>query len=662
MKKTDYRSALDKVKCSEDFRRRLTEKLAAEPDTENEYTEVTSHVENAKPRKISRTIAAISACAVLCAGAVAVFRNIAAHHDFTEKCLDLAISYKELGEIIPDNFTDCDITADFGQLVRTSEFDLIYDYIANDNSFKVLNSSAKKRIYSLFHSINWEKSFVEEPFQIESIYKESYGDAVHLSYNGNDMYICRNGFIEFRCPEKSVFAFFFSTNKTNLLEDITKAINGSPSPVEDFSAADIEISYEGENIPLNDTQIHQIQQLLNGYDWVEDTMAIGSMSYYDIKIITNQKTQRLVTNGTLEFYKNYSDGSPACKYVQTQELMDNLKNIIDNGGNPKKFNSYSDCEVKIRYGNGDYITVASEENKKQILNMLNGYEWEYYNAVYDTQMNNPFVLMVSENGEEHRYFINPDINIEYRCGEASCAYVLTKEFVNQILSVYLEESGDDIPGNIADMNPTYMGELLTDYQTEKLQDILSQCAPYNENNDVSFSQRAALKLGSDYIYLIFYENGFVSYVTPHSSSLYTLDETAAKESVKIITSDFDYTAKFRKYLSIMTISPYTSIAFENMPMVYVTDDRQYTSETIPFSMPYSEASKLWTILSEAECEKVKDNEFDYKEFYTIEDIIINSAGYIRVSVDDYSVFTVKMSEEDTAAVNAVLEECRQNIQ
>lgn len=51
MKKTDYRNALNKIKVSEDFRKKLTEKLEAEPQSSDEYADSVFHVEKAQPKK-----------------------------------------------------------------------------------------------------------------------------------------------------------------------------------------------------------------------------------------------------------------------------------------------------------------------------------------------------------------------------------------------------------------------------------------------------------------------------------------------------------------------------------------------------------------------------------------------------------------------------------
>lgn len=62
MKKKDYRNALDKIKCSDDFCVRIKDKLKTPVTESHEYADTVSHLEKAKPRSLRNIAIGTAAC------------------------------------------------------------------------------------------------------------------------------------------------------------------------------------------------------------------------------------------------------------------------------------------------------------------------------------------------------------------------------------------------------------------------------------------------------------------------------------------------------------------------------------------------------------------------------------------------------------------------
>ncbi len=698
MKKTDYRKALDKVSCSDDFRRQLSEKLSQELQGSDEYTDVITHVEKAEPRKIGYSVAAIAACAVLCTGIAAVYRNATTPPDTLESGISSSESVIRPVGTAPDMNTVLDelygreITANSGFFshIYASGDDYsseTYEYVDDNNTFKTLSPLTGKTLLDYLSHEEWDKWILEDDELTDDVKDRICSEYLRFACDNYEIYIYESSYIELRINDSAnapASVFYGLPDNWGIYEIYLELYNGFSPPLDNFYNADIAVNYEGGTLTLTEEQKNQIRAILTKYDWVPSRASVGSMTPLGIQLTVGDKTSYLNLNGTVEYYENGYDifaeerQRPTRQYVQTVELKEQIKEIIEPSCNPIATKSLADCEMKIRYGSGDYIAVSSDENKEKLIRAMYNVTWEPTNSLQPTfDIDNSLVLQLNENGEESYFFLNS--NIEYRMGDIAQSYILPDSFRNTVLGVYCSEISEPVFLNLAERAPTYLGEKLTESQTLELQELLSRCnwsdTVVTDKSDITLNHdtAATLKLGSGPIYLQFFDNGYVRCFSPEaaiSDSLFKQTEVTTSAAKGIITADFDYSAAAKKQINLLPISPFLSVYYEDTQLLFITNDSQYSSESTILNLDPSQGSDLWTILSEADYEFAENTDFKYENFYQLSytdhqyrnPITFNEDGYVYFSTDDHNYirFTVRMSESDTESLNSFLKALKEN--
>lgn len=698
MKKTDYKKALDKIKCSDSFRKQLSEKLSEEPQTSDEYADIITDVEKAKPRKIGYSAAAIAACAAICMSVATVYKNASDSPDTYDSSISASESVIQPVGTAPDMNTVLDelygreITANLGSFSHTYECgddysSETYEYVDDNSTFKTLSALTAKTVLDYLSYEEWDKWILEDDELTDEVKDQICSEYVRFGCDDYEIYIYESNYIELRINDSSdtsTSVFYDFPDNWGIYEIYLELYNGFSPPLDNFYNADIAVNYEGGTLTLTEEQKNQIRAILTKYDWVPSRASVGSMTPLGIQLTVGDKTSYLNLNGTVEYYENGYDESaeghqrPTRKYVQTIELKEIIKEIIEPSCNPITMKELPNCEMKIRYGSGDYITVSSEENKEELIRALYNVTWEPTDSQQLTlDTDSSLVLQLIENGEESYFFLNN--NIEYRMGDIAQSYILPDNFRNTVLGVYCSEISEPVFVSIAERAPTYLGIRLSESQALELQELLGRCnwsdTVVTDKSDITLNHNTCttLKLGSASIYLQFFDNGYVRCVSPEaaiSDTLFKQTEFTTSAAKEIITSGFDYSAAAKEHINILPISPFTSVYYEDTQLLFITNDSQYESESAVLTMDVSQGSELWTILSNAEYEYANITEFEYENFYQLSysdygyrnPITFNEDGYVHFTIDDYNYveFTVKMSKADTEALNSFLKTLKEN--
>lgn len=696
MKKTDYKKALDKVKCSDSFRKQLSEKLSEEPQASDEYADIITEVENVKPRKIGHSIAAIAACAAICVGVATVYKNASDSPDTYES--GLSVSESQTDDTVPDikavieQLYEYDITACLGRLARIHEngdnsAEASYGYADDNSTFKKLSDLTKETVLNYLSNTEWDKWRLKDNELTDEVKEQMCSNYIHLNFNVYEIYIFESSYVELRIndsAETSTSVFYDLPDNFQTYESYLRLYNGASPPLDNFYEADIKVEYNGELVTPTEEQKNQIRALLTKYDWVPDTSASVTMYPLYIQLTVGDKTSHLKLTGAIEYYENgYDEGAegyqpPTQQYVLTLELVEQIKEIIEPSCNPIAMKELPNYEMKIRYGSGDYVNISSESNRERIIYALYDVEWERT----DSQQIMPdaddsLILQLIENGEESYFFLNN--NIEYRMGDIAQSYVLPDMLRNEVIAAYCSEISEPVFVSIAERAPTYLGKKLSESQALELQELFDKCnwvgTVVTDKSDITlnYDTCTTLQLGSGPIYVQLFDNGYVRCVSPVAAiddTLFKQTEFATSAAKKIITDGFDYSAAAKEQINFLPISPLTSVYYESTTMVFVTDDSQYESASTAITMDNSQGSELWTILSEAEYEFAENTDFEYENFYQLSfsdynysnPITFNEDGYIHFITDDYNYaeFTVKMSEADTEALNSFLKALKES--
>lgn len=696
MKKTDYKKALDKVKCSDSFRKQLSEKLSEEPQASDEYTDIITEVENVKPRKIGHSIAAIAACAAICVGVATVYKNASDSPDTYESGISASESQPDesapgINDII-DNLYEYNITAKLGEFyhINACGEDSAYSYYEydDDNStFKKLSDLTKETVLNYLSNTEWDKWRLKDNELTDEVKEQMCSEYIQFKFNIYEVYIFESSYVELRIndlAETSTSVIYDLPDNWETYESYLRLYNGASPPLDNFYEADIKVEYNGELLTPTEEQQNQIRALLTKYDWVPSSASVGSMTPLGIQLTVGDKTSYLNLNGTIEYYENGYDESAeghqhlTRQYVQTTELKEQIKDIIKPLYNPIAMKELGECDMKIRYGSGDYVNISFESNREKIIYALYDVEWERT----DSQQIMPdaddsLILQLIENGEESYFFLNN--NIEYRMGDIAQSYVLPDMLRNEVIAAYCSEISEPVFVSIAERAPTYLGKKLSESQALELQELFDKCnwsdTVVTDKSDITLNYNTCttLQLGSGPIYVQLFDNGYVRCVSPVAAiddTLFKQTEFTTSAAKKIITADFDYSEAVKEYINILPISPLTSVYHETTEMVFVTDDGQYTSESTVLTMDNSQGSELWTILSNAEYEYANNTDFEYENFYQLSfsdynyrnPITFNEDGYVHFITDDYNYveFTVKMSEADTEALNSFLKTLKES--
>ncbi len=698
MKKTDYQKALDKIKCSESFRSQLSVKLSKEPETSEEYADIITDVEMAKPQKIGYSAAAIAACAAICVGIATVYKNASD----SPNTYDSNISASEV-EVRPvdtapdmntvlDELYGLEITANLGFFSHTytcgDDYSSdLYEYVDDSSTYKNLSPLTAKTVLDYLSYEEWDKWILEDDELTDEIKDQICSEYVRFGCDNYEIYIYESSYVELRINDSAdaqTSVFYDFPDNWEIYEIYIELYNGSSPPLDNFYHADIAVNYEGGTLTLTEEQKNQIRAILTKYDWVPSNASVGSMTPLGIQLTVGDKTSYLNLNGTVEYYEDGYDmfaeeyQPPTLKYIQTLEIKEQIKEIIEPSCNPIAMKSLPDCEMKIRYGSGDYITVSTEENKEKLIRALYNVTWEPTDSQQlMVDIDNSLILQLIENGEESYFFLNN--NIEYRMGDIAQSYILPDNFRNTVLGVYCSEISEPVFINISERAPTYLGEELTEAQTLKLQELLGKCnwsdTVVTDKSDITLNHDTAvtLKLGSGPIYLQFFDNGYVRCFSPEaaiSDSLFKQTEFTTSEAKEIITADFDYSAAAIGQINLLPISPFLSVYYEDTQLLFITNDSQYESDSTVIAIDLTQGIELWTILSEAEYEYAENTDFEYENFYQLSftdhqyrnPITFNEDGYVYFSTDDHNYirFTVRMSESDTEALNSFLQTLKEN--
>lgn len=323
-----------------------------------------------------------------------------------------------------------------------------YGYADDNSTLKQLSDLTKKTVLDYLSYEEWDNWLLEDDELTDEVKEQMCSEYVRFGCDDYEIYIYESNYIELRINNSAdapTSVFYDFHDNWEIYEIYLELYNGTSPPLDNFYEADIKVEYNGELVTPTEEQQNQIRALLTKYDWVPDTMAIGSMTPLGIQLTVGDKTSYLNLNGTIEYYENgYDEGAegyqpPTLQYVQTLEIKEQIKEIIEPLCNPIAMKELGDCEMKIRYGSGDYVTVSSEENREKIIYALYDVEWEPTDGQQLTlDTDSSLVLQLIENGEESYFFLNN--SIEYRMGDISQSYVLSDKLRDKVIGVYCSEA------------------------------------------------------------------------------------------------------------------------------------------------------------------------------------------------------------------------------
>ncbi len=121
MSRREYKNAVDKIVCTDEFRAKMEEKLSLPASESHEYADSVSEVERVRPHNIKRILGAAAACGVVC---VSVGVGYNAYKNSDTDPMDsssVSVKYENLPYLI-QNFPDMEwgVRYDGGESVRLS--------------------------------------------------------------------------------------------------------------------------------------------------------------------------------------------------------------------------------------------------------------------------------------------------------------------------------------------------------------------------------------------------------------------------------------------------------------------------------------------------------------------------------------------------------------
>lgn len=167
MKRNEYSKHLEKIRCTEEFRNRMEERLKASPSEIHEYADTVDGTERAeKINPITRYIVPVVACATVAVGVGFIWKTAKAPalDDFTSDT-EQTTAHDLLQAGLPfDKFTESKVSVN---IVR--EFDHTYPIAS-------LSEQCKQEISELFSTLDWTPVEAQNSLGVSEIMSFSYND------------------------------------------------------------------------------------------------------------------------------------------------------------------------------------------------------------------------------------------------------------------------------------------------------------------------------------------------------------------------------------------------------------------------------------------------------------------------------------------------------
>lgn len=174
MKRNEYSKHLEKIRCTEEFRNRMEERLKASPSEIHEYADTVDGTERAERiNPITRYIVPVVACATVAVGVGFIWKTAKApaREDFTSDT-EQTTAHALLQAGLPfDKFTESEVSVNIAR-----DFDHTY-------LIAPLSEQCKKEISELFSTLDWAPVEAQNSLGVSEIMSFSYNDGQ------NDVYI-----------------------------------------------------------------------------------------------------------------------------------------------------------------------------------------------------------------------------------------------------------------------------------------------------------------------------------------------------------------------------------------------------------------------------------------------------------------------------------------
>ncbi len=167
MKRNEYNKHLEKIRCTEEFRNKMEERLKASPSEIHEYADTVDGTERAeKHSAITRYLVPVAACAAVAVGVGFIWKtaNSPMRDDFTSN-IEQTTAHDLLQDGLPfENFAESEVAV---TIVR--DFDHTYPIAS-------LSEQCKNELAELFSTLDWTPVEVHNALGVSEIMSFSYND------------------------------------------------------------------------------------------------------------------------------------------------------------------------------------------------------------------------------------------------------------------------------------------------------------------------------------------------------------------------------------------------------------------------------------------------------------------------------------------------------
>lgn len=175
MKRSEYNKHFNNIRCSDEFREKMEERLKASPVEAHEYADSVNDVEQAKKsNRITQIIISIAACAAIAVGIGAVYKSV--KNNPIDQPSDLPSASDNTGSA--DNIVTL---GDFSQSILSAQISM--DFFENSYFIPNLSTPAKEELAELFATFDWTPVEFQNALGVSEVLTLSYND----SENGNEI-------------------------------------------------------------------------------------------------------------------------------------------------------------------------------------------------------------------------------------------------------------------------------------------------------------------------------------------------------------------------------------------------------------------------------------------------------------------------------------------